>query len=133
MIKINPDKLAKTLQLNYKLEKNKVYLENGQKIDSYIFDLGDDKKERAASLWFSQGLNEVNLTIIAKNEYRSTVNFTNVTKVIYIPKYRAIRFESHTGNYFSILKVYWRGQFDLFNNWSEKNYKETVWAKRKDC
>lgn len=95
--------------------------EDKKKIKTYVFKLGDDSKYKIGSLWFHEDkLNEVNLTVIAKNEYRSTINFLNITKIVYFPKYRAVKFESHTKTHFSVLKVYWRGQFDLFSNWPEK-------------
>ncbi|KKR84655.1 MAG: hypothetical protein UU32_C0044G0002 [Candidatus Woesebacteria bacterium GW2011_GWB1_41_10] len=114
MANINFDKLSKTLGLSYKTEHDRVFTKNGEHVLSYVFHLGDDKKEKVCSLWFSEDrLNEINLTIIAKNEYRSSICFSNITKVVYVPKYRAVRFESYTKTHISTLKVYWRGQFDL--------------------
>lgn len=132
MIKLNPKKISKTFKIAFKTEEDRAFA-NDDRIKSYVFSLGDDKNEKVCYLRFNADrLDEINLTTIAKNEYRSTVNFSNITEVIYIPKYRAVRFESHTGDFYSILKVYWRGQFDLFINWPEKTYKNTIWSEDKD-
>lgn len=59
------------------------------------------------------------------------ISFDNITKVVYIPKYRVVRLESHTKDHFSVLNIYWRGQFDLSCNWDAKIYPKTIWAKDK--
>jgi len=111
------DKLGK-----YKIDK-----------DTYNFVLNEKSREKSVILSITHSLPKtVSLSIELKNGYRSSVNFGNITKVVYIPKYRAVRLESHTKTHFSILKIYWREQFDLTSGWSEKMYSKTVWAKRKD-
>lgn len=130
---INPGKLSKIFKVKYKESYDYVLTEESSKVKTYVFKLGDDREYKTASLYFHEDrLDEVNLTVELKNEYRSSINFTHITKIVYIPKYRAVRFESHTSRHYSILKIYWRGQFDLFSNLLGKNYKETVWVKRKD-
>lgn len=128
-MKINPDKLSKTFKLKYKESYGYILTEDGSKVKTYVFKLGDDRKYKTASLYFHEDkLDEVNLTVELKNEYRSSINFSHITKIVYIPKYRAVRFENHTSRYYSTLKIYWRGQFDLSCNWPEKEHNKTVWA-----
>jgi hypothetical protein len=132
MIKLNPNKISETLKLDFKTTYDMVSSNSRIKTKSYIFKLGEDEKQKVASMYFHEDESDnINITVIEKNNYRSNIVFSKITKIVYIPKYRAVRFESHTKSYFSILKVYWRGQFDLFVNLQQRNYKKTIWAKEK--
>lgn len=101
--------------------------------DSYNFLLNEEGKEESMRLYFNNKYsNSVTLSIETKNGYGSEIYFSNITKVVYIPQYHAIRLESHTSTHYSVLKIYWRGQFDLTINGKEEIYHKTVWAKRDD-
>ena len=129
---INPNKLAKTFGIKWKKTNLLVDTKRGNKKESFVFDLKEKNKKSSVSLIFNHDMPRyVHINIEAKNGYHSSIDFENITKVVYIPQYRAVRLESHTKTHFSILKIYWRGQFDLISNYKEKVYPKTGWAKNK--
>jgi len=129
---IDPNKLAKTFGIEWKKTNLLVDIKKGDKKESFVFDLREKNKKPSISLIFNYDMPKcIHLNIETKNGYCSSIDFENITKVIYIPQYRAVRLESHTKTHFSILKIYWRGQFDLISNYEEKTYPKTVWAKNK--
>lgn len=132
---IDPNKLAETFGIpwTHSVEKDcetgkitKVYK------NSYNFLLNEEGREESMRLYFNKFSNNVTLSIETKNGYGSTIYFSNITKVVYIPQYHAIQLESHTPTHYSVLEISWRGQFDLTINGEEETYPKTVWAKRDD-
>jgi len=135
---IDPNRLAKTFQIKWRHpSREDPFFPIGKKgkVDrkTYNFILGEEGKEKSMVLSISHDRPRVvSILIEAKNGYQSSIDFGNLTEVIYIPKYRAVRLESNTKTHFSILKIYWRGQFDLSHGLPEGMYSKTIWAKRKD-
>ncbi len=133
---IDPDRLAKTFSIQYKhyvlddCETGEIIEENK---NVFIFELNEPEREKSVELTFDHDSpDEVRLNIETKNNYNSKISLSGITNVVYIPQYHAVRLESHTKTHFSILKIYWRGQFDFDVNWDEKFYKDSVWSQRED-
>lgn len=128
---IDPKKLSQTFKLDYSHEED---YETGKKdLNSFNFNLAEPGRRECMMLSFSHSRpKSVTLKLEMPNGYLSFISFENITRVVYISKYRAIRLESHSKNAYSVLKIYWRGQFELQGNLLESIYPETVWAKTKD-
>jgi hypothetical protein len=127
--KIDPEKLSKTFGIEYK--KSSLYTPIGtKKKKTFHFSLEEKGKKKSVNLFYNPELpDSVFLQIETENGYSSYIEFSNVNKVTYISEYRKIIFESHTKTHFSILEVYWRGQFSLAHGWEEKIYSKSTWAK----
>lgn len=129
---INPQKLAETF--NIKLEQGSVEEGSHEYFGQYIFRLKNKTADRTSVfLVFDDSMPcEVQLRVESLNGLESIIDFNNITKVKYIPEFRAMVIESHTKTHFSVLKLYWRGQFDLNLSIPKKYYKKSVWAQTKN-
>lgn len=127
---VDPDRLAETFGIEWEKSDLHTFLDNEDNF-SYCFKLKDKRGESGVELYINDETpNKVYLNIEQLNEYTSTINFGNITKVVYIPEYRKVRFESHTKTHYSVLEIYWRGQFGLIISNDEKYYSESVWGKK---
>lgn len=116
-----------------KLEQGSVEKGSHEYFGQYIFRLRTKPKDKtSAFLVFYDTLpKSIYLRIEELNGLQSSIDFENITRVKYIPKFRAVILESHTKTHFSVLKIYWRGQFDLSSNNPQKYYKDSAWDKKK--
>ena len=133
---IDLEKLVTTFQLPLDLGSVKEKHPQGiyEQFGQYIFRLRNTRKEKVSIfLVFDDSMpRDVQLRIEGLNGLESIIDFSKITKVKYIPEYRAVVFESHTKTHFSVLQLYWRGQFDLNMNIPKKYYKKSVWAQTKN-
>jgi hypothetical protein len=126
---VDADKLAEIFGIEWEKSELHVFLDDKDGF-SYCFKLRNKRGDSGIRLYLYDELpNQVSIDIESQNDYSSSIVFGNITKVKYIPKYRAVRLESHTKTHFSILKIYWRGQFDLLTGLKEENYSKSVWGK----
>lgn len=126
MIKIDIDKLSKTFGIkathpkdcNFDYDSREPkYL--GEKIDKnkFDFELGDDKSQKFITLsLFKNNPDTVFLIWEDRNKLKSTLSFSNISKVIYNQEFRYVEFISKSKSTYSKLKIWGRGQFDFIHN-----------------
>lgn len=120
MADIDIDKLAKTFELDYKIEKGVVLSTSDKKIASYVFSLTDKKAGKPLTLIIDKDrFNAISLNIPTGNNYVSSLEISNITEVLYNKEYKFVEFISDFETTYSKLKLWWRGQFN-FITYSKK-------------
>jgi hypothetical protein len=117
---INPEKISEALGIPWEHPREENCYTGEVKVLSKLFlwplrKRSDDPA--LMTLHYSVGnlgcLERIDLHI-ESGGYESTIAFEGVQKVEYVPQYHYVEFKRWRGEYPDKLKVWWRGQFDLY-------------------
>lgn len=115
---IDPVKLAKTFQLPWVhpgSDDNDIGEISNRDNDRYLFYLSEDEKKASMEFYFRHvEPDTIFLRFEIGNSYESFLYFRSITNVEYFPKDKMICLKSKEDRHPSLLKLWWRGQFELW-------------------